>query len=869
MHDDLSIDAESPFTEAFAVNPEDFEAARARAAISARLLGKPTTPLTIGRYIVIERLGAGGMGIVYAAYDPELDRKVALKLLFRNEASDAERHRLVREAKAMAKLSHPNVVHVYDAGEHEGRVFVAMELVRGATLRAWTRSAPRSTRETLAVCLDAGRGLAAAHAAGIVHRDFKPDNVLVGDDGRARVLDFGLARGVAEAEETGPITHRRGVHPRNPVTRTGAVVGTPGYIAREQLRGEPPDVQSDQFSFCATVWEALTGALPYPREQHTAPDLPWQIAAPPRASMPRWVERVLRRGLADHDRYPRLDELLRALARDPAQLRRRIVGGVLVLASVGGAFAIGTSSREHASSEAACSGGAPALHDAWPLADREAAVANVAALGTEYANLLAPRLASQLDEHATAWIDQHREACLAHRRGEQSAELLDRRMTCLDRSKRALVTVGGLMREATDADLPGIVLAASSLPHPQLCADLEGLAPAMPSAPAEARPIAERLEEVQTLALAGKHGDANVLVDAVVVDARALGHGPLLAEALLTQGKILTELVGRADGAPALREAIDVAMRSGVDELVVHAWGSLAWAIATDPTRGPAHVPEGRALIVAMAERRPKSLTTLGLYRSLAVVELAGNDHEAAREMYARVVALASEHADPRVARIHADALNGLAECETDPTARVRMGEQAIALMVEAAGAEHPGTLWMRRISAIQRPDAHDVLAALASVCDDTRRLHGKDREDPETCWKLPALLAELVGDEARSVAAAQEWARLAPDRSRPFALAYLALRGGDAATAEAGFAQIVAQLESRSARPWWVEAELAEAEVALGRAQRALGRREAAATIERGIRRLAGDRGWLAPRAAWLLRHAQAVQAGAIHDKI
>ncbi len=867
MEDDFSIDAESPFPGAFAVDPADPEVARAQAAIAARLLGKAKSPSVIGRYLVVERLGAGGMGIVYAAYDPELDRKIALKLLFSREASDAERHRLVREAKALAKLSHPNVVHVYDAGEHEGRVFVAMELVRGETLRAWVRSKKRTLRQVLAVCLEAGRGLAAAHAAGIVHRDFKPDNVLVGEDGRARVLDFGLARRVADDDETGPITPRRAWDPRGSVTRTGAVLGTPGYIAPEQLLGEPADVLGDQFSFCATVWEAITGTLPYPPELQAAPELPWKIEAPPRGSMPRWVERVLRRGLGESGRYPRLDELLRELARDPAQLRLRIVGALVMVASVGAAFAIGTSSRGSALVDEVCTGGERALLEAWPLADREAAAAAVASIGTEYATLLSPLLQSRIDAHVGAWTTQHREACLAHRRGEQSADLLDRRMTCLQRSKRALATVGRLMREATEADLAGIMLAAGSLPDPQLCGDLEGLEPAIAPPPPEARPIAERLAEVQTLAQAGHGKEANALVEAVVADARVVGHGPLLAEALATQGKIMIDVVGRGEAVAPLREAVEVAMRSGADEIVVDAWGQQAWAVATGASTGHSQFPAGRELVVGMAERRPKSMTTLGLYQNLAGVELAAHNREGARVMYERVVALASEIPNGRATRTHAQALAGLAEFEPDPVIRVRMGEEAVALMTEIAGAEHPRTLWVRRICAMHRPEAKDVLAAIVSACDDSNRLHGEARDDADTCWKLRAVMAELVGDREQSLAATRTWARVARKSAGPQASAYLALREGDARTAEASFTQIIAGLEAQQPRPWWTEADLAEAEVALGRAQRALGRPEAAATIERGIRRLEGDGRRLSPRGAWLLRHAYAVQAGKIGD--
>jgi serine/threonine protein kinase len=222
----------------------------------------------VGRYVLLDAVGSGGMGVVYAAYDPELDRKVAIKLLrfdrLGSEAGERDRLRLQREAQAIARLSHPNVVHVYDVGTFGDQVFVAMEFVAGRTLRQWAEEEPRPWREVVDRFALAGRGLAAAHAAGLIHRDFKPDNVLLGDDGRVRVVDFGLARPAGqqpapEGERTpsgGTLAH--------PLTEWGVVVGTPAYMAPEQLRGEASDERSDQLSFCVSLYETLYGERPFP-----------------------------------------------------------------------------------------------------------------------------------------------------------------------------------------------------------------------------------------------------------------------------------------------------------------------------------------------------------------------------------------------------------------------------------------------------------------------------------------------------------------------------------------------------------------------------------------------------------------------------
>ena len=227
---------------------------------------------SIGRYVVIDRIGEGGMGVVYAAYDPELDRRVAIKLLQASERGDRStegRARLLREAQAIARIAHPNVVGVHDVGTFGDGIFVAMEYVEGTTLRAWLAERPRAAREILAMFLQAGRGLAAAHAKGLVHRDFKPDNVIVGNDSRARVLDFGLAQAVAGSEafaqsrvvppsaESGP-----SLSLETPLTQTGVLMGTPLYMAPEQFLGKKTDSRTDQYSFCCALLEALWGEHP-------------------------------------------------------------------------------------------------------------------------------------------------------------------------------------------------------------------------------------------------------------------------------------------------------------------------------------------------------------------------------------------------------------------------------------------------------------------------------------------------------------------------------------------------------------------------------------------------------------------------------
>jgi len=324
---------------------DDVEARRARASVASKLFGGPREPVRVGRYQVQGRIGTGGMGVVYRAHDPELARDVAVKLMNAEAVGDDQtataRARLVREARAMARLAHPNVIHVYDVGAVEDGVFIAMELVEGGSLATWLREAPggvpRDWRDVLRVYVDAGRGLAAAHAAGIVHRDFKPENVLVGSDGRVRVGDFGLA-GTPTIDDADPesgedmrLAEVDEVGIAGTLTRTGALLGTPRYMAPEQEHGALASARSDQFSFCVALYEGLYGRAPYDgdnvaryRRNVRAGRI---VGAPLDTKVRGWVYAEIVRGMAvdPASRHPGMDALLDRLERalvDPRLVSR-------------------------------------------------------------------------------------------------------------------------------------------------------------------------------------------------------------------------------------------------------------------------------------------------------------------------------------------------------------------------------------------------------------------------------------------------------------------------------------------------------------------------------------------------------------------
>jgi tetratricopeptide (TPR) repeat protein/predicted Ser/Thr protein kinase len=287
----------------------------------------------IGRYVVESRLGAGGMGVVYVARDTELARDVALKIVRPRAEVDATQARLRREAKAMARLSHPNVVPVFDIGTHDGQLFIAMELVDGETLRAWV-ARPRPWRTVVELFLKAGRGLEAAHAAGLLHRDFKPDNVVVGPGDEPRITDFGLARELQDETGAAALLAEGTDTELSLITRTGSLAGTPAYMAPEQLLGRQAGAAADQFSFCVSLFEALHGTRPFrpaaPRPDALIPEIRAGRVVKPRQPVPRWLHAAVVRGLAfePDQRWPSMTALLERLDRGRRGRRLGVVAAV-------------------------------------------------------------------------------------------------------------------------------------------------------------------------------------------------------------------------------------------------------------------------------------------------------------------------------------------------------------------------------------------------------------------------------------------------------------------------------------------------------------------------------------------------------------
>ncbi|HEV3032572.1 MAG TPA: protein kinase, partial [Polyangia bacterium] len=562
----------------------------------------------IGRYIVLGLLGKGGMGVVYSAYDPELDRKIALKLLRvahrkKGEDVDAKRTRLLREAKAIARLSHPAVVVVYDVGTFQDQVFIAMELVDGMTAMRWRATRNPSWKEVLRVFMEAGEGIEAAHAADLIHRDFKPENVMVTREGKVRVMDFGLARTMERITEDVPpdapdadgptLPSIRQSEPR--LTNEGNVVGTPAYMPPEQYLGFA-DERSDQFSFCVSLYECLYGQHPFETRGSTSLASNMQAGrvheAPPHTKVPLWVRKILLRGLKPRpeDRYASMRELLTALGHDPAVARRRwLIAGSVAAGAVALAFGM---QRAADSKRAFCAAGPEKLAAAWELPDgrgtegpRHAAVRkSFLATGKPYAQGAIRGVTKAIDEYAVKWAGLYRDTCEAtHVRGEQSEEMLDLRMGCLnDRlsSMRALTEVfaganGEVVEHAIDA--------AHALTPLEGCSDIKQLKslilPPDPAVKARVEALRRELGQIKAVHDSGRFLAALDRLTPVIREAHALGYKPLEAEALTRAGAADNELGRFADAEKTLEDALRASIASHHDDLLPEISADLVWAL--------------------------------------------------------------------------------------------------------------------------------------------------------------------------------------------------------------------------------------------------------------------------------------------------
>ncbi len=608
-------------------------------------------PRAIGRFAVLRRVGRGGMGEVFSAYDEQLERRVAIKLLQkRPRARESRRARMLREAQAMAQVSHPNVVQVFEAGDFKGRTFIAMEYIEGQTLERWQRAVERPRDVILDAYLQAGAGLAAAHQAGVLHRDFKPTNAIIDQQGRVRVMDFGLAAwlrradssvtdgvridGDASASASGARAASDSMGAR--LTRAGAMLGTPAFMASEQYRGQALDARTDQFAFCVSLYEALVGVHPFGGDSPQAlreAILEGKIRdASTERSLPQWLRRSLRRGLArDRDeRWPDMESLLQALHPKPRRARRiwlaMATGAVAV--TVGGAAYWGM----HARSEL-CSGAQTRLEPVWNEARRQKADKGLARSGVPLAASAWRRVEKQLEGYTQGWVDGHTRICEAtHARGEQSAELMDRRMSCMH---LRLEAVDSLLATFEDADVETVlraVEATAGLPPLEPCETLGASSPADPEGSSvEGVALRRRLIKARASLSVGRFTEARAEFDRIRNEARTAELPRLSAEALVRRGQAEREEGLVKDADRTLEEGLWEALGQGADEAAFDAaLGHMAMVGMTlgDRERGMA-----------------------GIGRTEAILRRVGNDDAARSEFQIAAAGVLARHGEFREAR--------------------------------------------------------------------------------------------------------------------------------------------------------------------------------------------------------------------------
>jgi tetratricopeptide (TPR) repeat protein/predicted Ser/Thr protein kinase len=618
----------------------------------------------IGRYVVLEVSGEGGMGVVYAAYDPQLDRRVAIKLLrpARNAGSRG-RARLLREAQAIARISHPNVVGVHDVGAHGDDVFIAMEFVEGQTLTRWLQRTKPEPPELLAMMVQAGRGLAAAHAAGIVHRDFKPDNVLVGKDGRPRVLDFGLARGqltgdsMDSSSASGSGSRASLSQLDNELTAEGAVMGTPAYMAPEQHVGQRATPATDQFAFCICLYQGLYGHRPFLGA--TARDLAKATLrgeirpVPPGSKVPSDLRAVVLRGLSPRteDRHPTMVGLLRELTRDRRGRRRQwmaALGGLAIVVAVAGLSYASGARREGDP----CGATGSAADEVWNDARKRSVAAAFMTSGVADATAVWSRAEVVLDDYVVGWRAQELDACRAtHVQGTQSAQLLDRRMACL--SKR-LTHVDALLETFSDPDaglVGNAVTVVHAIPTLDECSDVEALVAGV--APPATEAIQARVDEAD-LALAwatarasvGRFDDAIERLTPWLSEAEQLGYLPLTARIRHRLGSAYQSLRD-PKGLEFLQKAFVEALEAGDDRVVMMAGIDIAQALGDSERRGEEALWILDVVEAVIRRAQPPDLAIpVGASNARAVIYIRQGRFEEAGDLFRRSVGLLES--DPR-----------------------------------------------------------------------------------------------------------------------------------------------------------------------------------------------------------------------------
>lgn len=712
----------------------------------------------IGRYVVLDEAGAGAMGQVLRAYDPKLGREVAIKLVT-SVVTPELRDAVLREARAMAKVSHPNIVAVFDADEVEALPYLVMEYVEGGTLAAWLQEERRSTGAVLEAFTQAAAGLSAAHAAGLVHRDFKPTNVLRRGSGRVQVTDFGIA-------VEGP-TASEGVH------------GTPAYMAPEQHAGTLADARSDQYAFCVALWEALTGHRPFRGDSLEEAKRALDFDAPADARpLPRKLRDPLLRGLAPNpsERFASMDALRAALRGAGGRDRNVLLGLLGTAAVVGGGYAVHWSQEARLRNR--CDAEARTIDASWNETSRDALKTALGESGAHNAATLQARVLPWVDDYARAWADARAENCLADTTPGDDT-LRERARDCLDESlERFDASVNALSESDARLAQRSIKLAAG-LGRPEECLDealLRVRAP-LPRDPDTVEALRAIREDRARLSAAVAAGNERNLeqAEALVERARETQWPPAVIDALVY-------LADRQDSAGeyeaarrSATEAFQLALAENYDLAALSATARLAYVVGYglgEPAQGLDWSRTGHAIArrLGFAEDHPRMSA---LIANTAVVHWAGGDFEAAKAMSEQSLALKRKTfgaGHPSLAGTlenYGITLASMGDLEGAEEAF----ESALSLAETAFGEDHPnvasvalklGTL------ALERKQAKQARAQFERARPLIEQAFGPTHSDVALVRILLANVANLEGDPRRALEDARSAHALLEGRDPP-----------------------------------------------------------------------------------------------------
>ncbi|MEM9462721.1 MAG: serine/threonine-protein kinase [Myxococcota bacterium] len=658
------------------------------------MFGVDASPVKIGRFTVLETVGSGGMGVVYAAYDEELDRRVAVKLLRSSREEDASvgKGRLQREAQALAKLSHPNVVQVYEVGTFDERVFLAMEFLEGPNFRTWLLDEPRSWREVLHHFVKAGEGLAAAHREGIIHRDFKPANVLFGSDGRVRVVDFGLARAseharVPQVSPSGEFKERAFAIE---LTQTGEIMGTPAYMSPEQARYEGVDARSDQYSFCVALYEAMFGRRPH-EGSSTAEVLiavsRGEVIPPPRNSkVPARVIRAIMRGLSvdPSERFPTMEALLVELSLQDRTRWRWLGAGAVALTG------LGLYASTALVAEPRCQSFEAELAGQWGPEQAAAIEEAFVDSGAAQARNVAAHVNARLSDYASEWLDARRDTCEAYSvRHEQSARIHDQRFACLLERKVELATIVSVFASADQAMVEQAPRGVAELSSLDDCSDFQRMRAAAEAV--ESNELRARLAEVRAQYKAGLYDQALAGADSVVEAARVQGAPRIEAQARLQQALVQEQRRTYQRAAEMAEDAIDLAEAAKDDSVAARAWSRFARYQAQLNQTKLADLSARRAM-AKVRRLGDRSTLLLEARESQALTAWRAQRYDEAIDDQIAVVRHYNEQHggdDPRTADAERRLANMLSDVGRHEEAQVRY-ERARQVLARAYGPDHP-----------------------------------------------------------------------------------------------------------------------------------------------------------------------------------